>query len=75
MTDQNFILYRQLHKFFSEANINRSYSQIDTEVGIIWQKLKTQPEFPGNVHAKIQELKKKAAEGRGKLDAFWVNEV
>lgn len=75
MTDQNSLLWRQLRKFFSEANCSKTHGQIDTEVAVIWKNLKNQPEFPQNVHAKILELKKKAAEGRGKLDAFWVNDL
>lgn len=72
MTDLNSVLWKELRKFYSEANRQKNHSKVDSEVAIIWKSFKKDPGFPGNVRQKIQELKKKAADTRGKLDAYWV---
>lgn len=72
MADHNYLLWKELLKFYSDANANKNQSKIISDAGELWKKLKNQPQFPGNVREKILELKKKAAEGRGKLDAYWV---
>lgn len=72
MTDQNTLLWNELRKFYSEAYRQKPHGQVDTDVALIWKKFKKEPEFPANVFDKIRELKKKSAEDRGKLDAYWV---
>lgn len=72
MANQKEMLYRQLWNSYRDVNSAKKHPQIDSEVKLIWGRLKKCSDFPNCVHAEIVKLKQQLDIKRQGLHKFWV---
>lgn len=72
MANQNEALYKQLWKCYRSLYSEKPHPQIDSEMKVLWNRLKKSSDYPNCVHVEIVKLKQKIDSKRNTLHKFWV---